>query len=257
MLTRSQLPPCLVRNHNLVKRYTARLQLTTSCRVPDPSSGRQICVVHVQLRRPWCLYVQPIPTQSKRRNTMMTIWESTKEKSLTGRGVVYLFIGCVLLGSNWYNYIPGTLVALTGLIYVALEFVPSIEPPANMRYVTTRRRLRGLRLRVEDANIVQGRGRRLGCRAGVRSWSIGQSVIRRSGEGAKDNGCFWKDQGQECLRRGARSFREISPANHCKKQLKTRMLRPHVEELGYEKHVERMRVWIRRTMIRLSERSIS
>jgi hypothetical protein len=39
--------------------------------------------------------------------------------------------------------------------------------------------------------------------------------------------------------------------------LKTRMLRPHVEELGYENHVERMRVWIRRTMIRLSERSIS
>jgi len=53
--------------------------------------------------------------------------------SFVGRGVFYLFIGCVLLGSNWYNYIPGTLVALTGLIYVALEFVPSIEPPANMR----------------------------------------------------------------------------------------------------------------------------
>jgi hypothetical protein len=199
----------------------------------------------------------PSPTKSKRWNTMTMIWESTKEKSLTGRGIVYLFIGCVLLGSNWYNYIPGTLVALTGLIYVALEFVPSIEPPANMRYVTTRRTMRVLRSRTEDADTVQGRGRRLGCRAGVSCWSISQPMIRRSGEGAKDDGCYWKDQGQECLRRGARSFRETTPATHCKKQLKTSMLRPHVEEWGYENHVERMRVWIRRMMIRLSDRSFS
>jgi len=46
---------------------------------------------------------------------------------------VYIFIGCVIAGSSWYQYVPGALVALIGLAYVALEFVPSIEPPANMR----------------------------------------------------------------------------------------------------------------------------
>lgn len=49
-------------------------------------------------------------------------------------GIVYFFIGCVLLGDYWYNWVPAALVAVTGLAYIALEFVPSIEPPANMRY---------------------------------------------------------------------------------------------------------------------------
>ena len=29
---------------------------------------------------------------------------------------------------------PGVLVAVVGIAYIALEFVPSIEPPANMRW---------------------------------------------------------------------------------------------------------------------------
>lgn len=41
----------------------------------------------------------------------------------------------MLLGDYWYNWVPAALVAVTGLAYIALEFVPSIEPPANMRYV--------------------------------------------------------------------------------------------------------------------------
>ena len=49
------------------------------------------------------------------------------------REPVYIFVGCVIAGSSWYQYIPGGIVALIGLAYVALEFVPSIEPPANMR----------------------------------------------------------------------------------------------------------------------------
>ena len=121
-----------------------------------------------------------------------------KEKSLTDHAAVYFFIGCVLLNTHWYNYIPGSLVALTGLVYVALEYVPSIEPPANMRYVTTRR-LRVLRLWVEDADTVQGRGRWLGCRAGVRSWSISRSSISRSGEGANDGVCSGKINGRDAF----------------------------------------------------------
>jgi hypothetical protein len=61
---------------------------------------------------------------------------------LTGCYTVYFFVGCILGGANWYNYIPASIVALIGLSYVALEFVPSIEPPANMRYVASTRSAR-------------------------------------------------------------------------------------------------------------------
>lgn len=37
------------------------------------------------------------------------------------------------MGSVWYLYVPGAIVIIIGLAYVALEFVPQIEPPANMR----------------------------------------------------------------------------------------------------------------------------
>lgn len=33
----------------------------------------------------------------------------------------------------WYKWLPGSILAIIGLGYIALEFVPSIEPPANMR----------------------------------------------------------------------------------------------------------------------------
>lgn len=49
------------------------------------------------------------------------------------RVAVYFFIGTVILGTHWYQYVPGALVAFIGIAYIALEFVPSIEPPANMR----------------------------------------------------------------------------------------------------------------------------
>ncbi|KAM0712821.1 hypothetical protein Q7P35_000268 [Cladosporium inversicolor] len=53
--------------------------------------------------------------------------------SFIGRGVFYFFVGCILAGQYFYNYIPAAIVAFIGLAYIALEFVPSIEPPANMR----------------------------------------------------------------------------------------------------------------------------
>ncbi|KAK5133697.1 hypothetical protein LTR08_007451 [Meristemomyces frigidus] len=53
--------------------------------------------------------------------------------SFIGRGVFYLFIGCIMMGTHWSKYVAGSLVAITGIGYIALEFVPSIEPPANMR----------------------------------------------------------------------------------------------------------------------------
>jgi hypothetical protein len=55
--------------------------------------------------------------------------------SFLGRGVFYLFVGCIIMGDNWWKYAAGSIVALIGVAYIGLEFVPSIEPPANMRYV--------------------------------------------------------------------------------------------------------------------------
>lgn len=48
---------------------------------------------------------------------------------------VYFFVGCIVAGDKFINYIPAAILALIGVSYIALEFVPSIEPPANMRYV--------------------------------------------------------------------------------------------------------------------------
>ncbi|OTA24441.1 hypothetical protein BTJ68_12858 [Hortaea werneckii EXF-2000] len=48
--------------------------------------------------------------------------------SFIGRGVFYLFIGCVMIGAKWYHITPGVITAVIGIAYIALEFVPSIEP---------------------------------------------------------------------------------------------------------------------------------
>jgi hypothetical protein len=48
--------------------------------------------------------------------------------------IVYIFIGSVIVGERWFRIVPGTIVGIIGVGYAALEFIPSIEPPANMRY---------------------------------------------------------------------------------------------------------------------------
>ncbi|OAA61513.1 Golgi apparatus membrane protein TVP15 [Cordyceps fumosorosea ARSEF 2679] len=53
--------------------------------------------------------------------------------SFIGRGVFYIFLGCLLLGEKIISNIAGGVVGVIGIAYIALEFVPSIEPPANMR----------------------------------------------------------------------------------------------------------------------------
>ncbi|KAK7187522.1 hypothetical protein DPSP01_003799 [Paraphaeosphaeria sporulosa] len=53
--------------------------------------------------------------------------------SFIGRGVFYVFVGSVAVGDGWWRIIPGTIVGVVGLAYIVLEFIPSIEPPANMR----------------------------------------------------------------------------------------------------------------------------
>ncbi|KAB8297900.1 hypothetical protein EYC80_001686 [Monilinia laxa] len=53
--------------------------------------------------------------------------------SFVGRGIFYVFVGSILLHDHVLRIIAGSLIGIIGLIYIALEFVPSIEPPANMR----------------------------------------------------------------------------------------------------------------------------
>lgn len=47
--------------------------------------------------------------------------------------LVYIFMGSIIVGDYWWKYVAGTIIGLVGIGYAALEFVPSIEPPANMR----------------------------------------------------------------------------------------------------------------------------
>lgn len=54
-------------------------------------------------------------------------------RRLTTRTTVYIFVGCIIIGDKWWKIASGALVVLIGIGYVALEFIPSIEPPANMR----------------------------------------------------------------------------------------------------------------------------
>ena len=37
------------------------------------------------------------------------------------------------MGDYWWKYVAGAIVLLVGIGYVVLEYIPSIEPPANMR----------------------------------------------------------------------------------------------------------------------------
>jgi hypothetical protein len=53
--------------------------------------------------------------------------------SFLGRGIFYIFIGSILLHDGILRYIAGSIVGIVGVGYVVLEFIPSIEPPQNMR----------------------------------------------------------------------------------------------------------------------------
>ena len=46
---------------------------------------------------------------------------------------VYIFVGSIMLHTPVLRYLAGSVVGLIGVGYGVLEFIPSIEPPANMR----------------------------------------------------------------------------------------------------------------------------
>lgn len=47
--------------------------------------------------------------------------------------LVYIFVGTILLHEHVIRIIAGAAIAITGLGYCVLEYIPSIEPPQNMR----------------------------------------------------------------------------------------------------------------------------
>ncbi|KAL1987070.1 hypothetical protein VTN96DRAFT_4944 [Rasamsonia emersonii] len=53
--------------------------------------------------------------------------------SFLGRGAFYIFAGSILLHDGVLRYIAGSIIGFIGLGYVVLEYIPSIEPPSNMR----------------------------------------------------------------------------------------------------------------------------
>jgi len=53
--------------------------------------------------------------------------------SFLGRGIFYIFVGTILFHDSMIRYIAGSIIGIIGVAYCALEFIPSIEPPANMR----------------------------------------------------------------------------------------------------------------------------
>jgi len=52
--------------------------------------------------------------------------------SFIGRGIFYIFIASIMMHDK-IGTICGMGTGIVGLVYAALEFVPSIEAPANMR----------------------------------------------------------------------------------------------------------------------------
>ncbi|KAJ5123119.1 hypothetical protein N7448_009216 [Penicillium atrosanguineum] len=53
--------------------------------------------------------------------------------SFLGRGVFYIFVGCIILHGHVLREIAASIIGITGIAYLVLEFIPSIEPPSNMR----------------------------------------------------------------------------------------------------------------------------
>lgn len=49
------------------------------------------------------------------------------------QSLVYIFIGSIILDGGLFRDILGAIIGITGVGYCALEFLPQIEPPSNMR----------------------------------------------------------------------------------------------------------------------------
>ncbi|GMG40615.1 unnamed protein product [Ambrosiozyma monospora] len=53
--------------------------------------------------------------------------------SFLGRGLIYILIAILNFHGGWLRILAAVLVLLVGLLYAALEFIPSIQAPENMQ----------------------------------------------------------------------------------------------------------------------------
>lgn len=53
--------------------------------------------------------------------------------SFLGRGAIYILISVLNLHGSFIRYIIALVILLIGVLYIALEFLPSIKPPSNMQ----------------------------------------------------------------------------------------------------------------------------
>lgn len=53
--------------------------------------------------------------------------------SFLGRGSIYILISMLNLHGPFIRLIIAVVLLIIGIIYVVLEFIPSIHPPANMQ----------------------------------------------------------------------------------------------------------------------------
>ncbi|CAI5759384.1 unnamed protein product [Candida verbasci] len=52
--------------------------------------------------------------------------------SFIGRGIFYIFLGVSLSGGSIFRILAAIVIILIGVVYIALETIPSISPPDNM-----------------------------------------------------------------------------------------------------------------------------
>lgn len=53
--------------------------------------------------------------------------------SFAGRGILYILIAAILMSDGFLRYLLSFIIFGVGALFVVLEFIPSIEPPENMR----------------------------------------------------------------------------------------------------------------------------
>lgn len=53
--------------------------------------------------------------------------------SFLGRGAIYILIALLNLHGSVFRYLVATVILFIGIIYIFLEFLPSVQPPENMQ----------------------------------------------------------------------------------------------------------------------------
>lgn len=64
---------------------------------------------------------------------VMSLLSFEKDSPNSTPPLVYIFVGTILLHTRVVQIVCGSIIVAVGVGYVVLEYIPSIEPPDNMR----------------------------------------------------------------------------------------------------------------------------